>query len=150
MMLCNCRSVLSSIRKKHSKNSYHMVCHHTLSKNGMISYHQIVISYQINFISYPLVCHHTNNCHFIPYRYHFIPVHVSSYRKGIISYQYMSLYTSVASYQNMSFHTPWYVIIPTIVSSYHTGMASYPQMSFHTDEMCVTKRIVLAFINNST
>ena len=127
-----------------------MVCHHTLSKNGMISYHQIVISYQINFISYPLVCHHTNNCHFIPYRYHFIPVHVSSYRKGIISYQYMSLYTSVVSYQNMSFHTPWYVIIPTIVNLYHTGMASYPQMSFHTDEMCVTKRIVLAFINNST
>jgi hypothetical protein len=60
------------------------------------------------------------------------------------------LYTSVVSYQNMSFHTPWYVIIPTIVISYHTGMSSYPQMSFHTDEMCVTKRIVLAFINNST
>ena len=121
-----------NIRKKHSKNSYHMVCHHTLSKNGMISYHQIVISYQINFISYPLVCHHTNNCHFIPYRYQFIPVYVISYRKGINSYQYMSLYTSVVSYQNMSFHTPWYVIIPTIVISYHTGIISYQYMSVHT------------------
>ena len=32
----------------------------------------------------------------------------------------------------MSFHTPGYVIIPTIVVSYHTGMSSYPHMSFHT------------------
>ena len=120
------------IRKKHSKNSYHMVCHHTLSKNGMISYHQIVISYQINFISSPLVCHHTNICHFILYRYQFILVHVISYRKGISSYQYMSLYTGVVSYQNMSFHTPWYVIIPTIAISYHTGIISYQYMSVHT------------------
>ena len=95
------KKLTPNIRKKHSKNSYHMVCHHTLSKNGMISYHQIVISYQINFISYPLVCHHTINCHFIPYRYQFILVHVISYRKGINSYQYMSLYTSVVSYQNL-------------------------------------------------
>jgi hypothetical protein len=46
------------IRKKHAKNSYHMVCHHTLSKHG-------IISYQKN-ISYPPVLFHTYNCHFIP------------------------------------------------------------------------------------
>ncbi len=101
---CDCTGACKAIRKKHAKNSYHMVCHHTLSKNGVMSYHQIVISYQNNVISYPLVCHHTNNCHFIPYRY------VISYRKGINSYLHMSLYTSVVSYQNMSFHTPRYVM----------------------------------------
>jgi hypothetical protein len=81
------------IRKKHAKNSYHMVCHHTLSKNGMISYQQIDISYQKIYISYPQVCHHTYKCHVI------------SYRKGINSYLHMSLYTGVVLYQHMSFHT---------------------------------------------
>ena len=71
---CLCRASCSHQEKTFEK-FIPTICHHTLSKNGMSSYHQIVISYQINFISYSLVCHHTNNCPFIPYRYQFIPVH---------------------------------------------------------------------------
>jgi len=37
--------ICGTIRKKYAKNSYHMVCHHTLSKNGIISYQKIDISY---------------------------------------------------------------------------------------------------------
>ena len=50
---------------------------------------------------------------------------------------------------------PFIVLAETKPSKRHIPVwARYsplnPQMSFHTDEMCVTKRIVLAFINNST
>ena len=61
------------IRKKHAKNSYHMICHHTLSKNGIISYHQIDISYQKIYISYP--------------RY------VISYLRQLVSYAYVMFHT---------------------------------------------------------
>ena len=37
----------------------------------------------------------------------------------------------------MSFHTPWYVIIPTIVISYYKGIVSYPHMSFHTVKVLI-------------
>jgi len=74
-----------------------------MRKNHTIWY--VIIPCPKMVFSYPWVCHHTNNCHFIPYRYVIIPNHVILYRKGINSYLYMSLYTSVASYQNMSFHT---------------------------------------------
>ena len=94
-------------------------------------------------------CHHTNNCHFIPYRYVIIPTHVISYYKGINSYQYMTLCTSVVSYQNMSFHTPWYVIISTIVISYYIGILSYQNILFHTvnvsNHICTCHCILVLF-----
>ena len=113
---------LFAIRKTHAKNSYHMVCHHTLSKNSIISYQKIDISY-------PPVLFHTHTCHFIPAKVCFI-------RSNIDSYLYMSLYTSVVSYQNMSFHNPWYVIIPTIVISYHPDMSSTSRVISYRWNVC--------------
>ncbi len=37
----------------------------------------------------------------------------------------------------ISLHTPWYVIIPTIVSSYRKGIYSYQYMSFHTIKVSI-------------
>jgi len=58
--------VATAIRKKHAKNSYHMVCDHTLSKNGnnfippqVISYLRQSVSYLSDTNSYHMVCDHT-------------------------------------------------------------------------------------------
>jgi hypothetical protein len=113
----------SSIREKHAKNSYHMVCHHTLSKNGIISYHQIVISYQ-------------NMSFHIPW-YVIIPTIVISYCKGINSYQYMSFHTAKVLIHISTCHC---ILVLFHIKTCHfisLGMSSYQQLSFHTVKVSI-------------
>ena len=55
--------------------------------------------------------------------------------------------------QKWYFHTPGYVIIPTIVISYHTGMSSYQIMSFYTVKVSIhicTCHCILVLLHTKT
>ncbi len=105
-----------TIRKKHAKNSYRIVCNHTLSKNGIISYQKIDISYP----------------------YYLIPTivtHVISYLRQSVSYvQVLIIHTCTCHYILVLFHTKTCHFTPATTCFIRIRNVSYVQVLFHTFE----------------